>query len=376
MSNPLFLSQASCSDNDSIQTDGADTPGSLENFVENDDHATRPTKKRTFANISDAGSSDDAEAGIATKRRITKGVNGIELTPVHSDNLDDDGYTLPNAQLSIGRVPFETLITDSQELINNSQPAGQLPNAELPDEDVCGPEDLPKSDGKNFKIRRRYLFLTYPQCNIDKDKFLRLISECNYKFDRYIACREFHDDGTPHFHIVGDLGLNESKNAPQISNHKAFDIGGKNRGRADEPTWHPNIQPVISLDKSWHYINKLEKPGEEVFGNMSDPCLKNSAGMHKHNPYHSIIEAECTEEFMKAMKIHDPRALYANWSNVKSYAHDTFGHSDPQPEQWKPNFRNRQLPFTKIPIIEQWKKIFLDKIYKGRQVTLWIIGTQ
>jgi hypothetical protein len=227
----------------------------------------------------------------------------------------------------------------------------------------------------SFNFNRRYIFLTYSKCDLEKDQFLSLIAELNNKFERYIACREFHDDGTPHFHLLGDFGLDDKKNPPHIRRHDAFDIGGTRYGRAEFPKFHPNIAPVMKRDAAWHYVNKLEKPAETVFGDFQDPC-KAAQGITSNTFFHTAIDnAKSATDYLEAISEVIPHRVTNSWNNQVAFAEWKWGKTkkeDPQPNRWVAPRRQRK--FVDIPIVSLWKKMFIDRTYRGRQVSLWFIG--
>jgi hypothetical protein len=198
--------------------------------------------------------------------------NGIEVTQTNSQVTNSHPnpglqHILPGSQpLDIQNATPQSRSQQPSDTQYNNE---NVPQTDLPDDEICGDEELSEKDGKKLDKRCRYCFLTYPHCEIQIQKFEALIGEWNRKCKRYIGVREFYDDiydddmnfvskGIPHFHLLADLGVDEKKNAPHIRNHKAFHIGGSKHGRETLQIWHPNIQSLVSLDKSWYYINKLE----------------------------------------------------------------------------------------------------------------------
>jgi hypothetical protein len=60
--------------------------------------------------------------------------------------------------------------------------------------------------------------------------------------------------------------------------------------------------------------------------------------------------------------------------HMMSYANQKFKDKEGIAGQWEANFQGKVCNFVKIKEIEQWKKMFIEQKYKGRQTTLWIIG--
>jgi hypothetical protein len=180
-----------------------------------------------------------------------------------------------------------------------------------------------------------------------------------------------------HFHIILDLGVNSNGKLPTIKSCRPFDIGGKKNSCKDYPNYHPNIPTVCNLDNSWYHINKmddnnyLKEDGEEIFGDMTDPCSKGEAKMYKNNGWHDTVAAETKQESMDIIAKINPEKFILQNDTLESFADKRYGGIDSEPEVWVPDIPNPK-PFSKIPVLEQWKKMFMDRVHKGRQVPLWL----
>lgn len=95
-----------------------------------------------------------------------------------------------------------------------------------------------------FRIQGKNLFLTYPQCTLDKEflyTYLKDFQVGTEKPEKIVVAQEQHEDGNTHFHcFLGFLGRRD------ITNERLFDI----------QEFHPNIQKVRSLKKCLEYIIK------------------------------------------------------------------------------------------------------------------------
>lgn len=91
-----------------------------------------------------------------------------------------------------------------------------------------------------FKFDSTTFFLTYPQSDFENDAIIRELNAiCELAWAR--ACREEHEDGQPHTHVVGAF-----KRRFQSRNERVFDVSGR----------HPNIQSVRSIARALDYVSK------------------------------------------------------------------------------------------------------------------------
>lgn len=91
-----------------------------------------------------------------------------------------------------------------------------------------------------FKFDSQTFFLTYPQSDFDFDELVQALrTVCDLQWAR--VCRELHEDGQPHIHVVGRFTKRVQSRVVSL-----FDFAGR----------HPNIQPVRSIHKSLAYVAK------------------------------------------------------------------------------------------------------------------------
>nr|AFV46153.1 replication associated protein [Tomato leaf curl virus]ASW21278.1 replication associated protein [Tomato leaf curl virus] len=100
-----------------------------------------------------------------------------------------------------------------------------------------------------FKINAKNYFLTYPKCSLTKEEalsqFLNLQTPTSKKFIR--ICRELHEDGTPHLHV-----LIQFEGKFQCKNNRFFDLTSPTRSAH----FHPNIQGAKSSSDVKTYMEK------------------------------------------------------------------------------------------------------------------------
>jgi len=97
-------------------------------------------------------------------------------------------------------------------------------------------------------VDSQHFFLTYPQSDLDNqhviDEIIRILEGVDNELEWARCCKELHDDGQPHHHIVF-----KCKRRCQIRGQRGvrlWDINGR----------HPNIQSVRSVFKSLEYAAK------------------------------------------------------------------------------------------------------------------------
>ncbi|ABI63395.1 AC1 [Ageratum yellow vein Hualian virus-[Taiwan:Hsinchu:tom:2003]] len=102
---------------------------------------------------------------------------------------------------------------------------------------------------KRFLINAKNYFLTYPHCTLNKEEALSqikaLATPTNKLFIR--VCRELHEDGTPHLHI-----LIQFEGKFKCQNNRFFDLTSPSRSAH----FHPNIQGAKSSTDVKTYMEK------------------------------------------------------------------------------------------------------------------------
>ncbi len=103
-------------------------------------------------------------------------------------------------------------------------------------------EDVMPPPPSRFRLYSKHLFLTYPQCDVDKEiAMAAIISKLDP--DWAIVAREEHKDGTPHLHCIIVL-----KSRRDFRNHKILDsIVGK----------HGDYRSARDLVKVVSYVAKM-----------------------------------------------------------------------------------------------------------------------
>ncbi|AAL11519.1 replication-associated protein [Pepper leaf curl virus] len=102
---------------------------------------------------------------------------------------------------------------------------------------------------KKFRINAKNYFLTYPHCSLTKEEALSQIQAIETPTNKLFIriCRELHEDGTPHLHI-----LIQFEGKFQCKNPRFFDLTSPTRSAH----FHPNIQGAKSSTDVREYIAK------------------------------------------------------------------------------------------------------------------------
>lgn len=91
-----------------------------------------------------------------------------------------------------------------------------------------------------FSFDGEHVFLTYPQCPLERQQLLDFILRIEPNAE-YIVARERHDDGSPHLHAYVHFGRRR-----RFASERAFDVDG----------YHPNIQKPRNKRNVIEYCRK------------------------------------------------------------------------------------------------------------------------
>nr|ACV60535.1 AC1 protein [Tomato leaf curl Vietnam virus] len=100
-----------------------------------------------------------------------------------------------------------------------------------------------------FRINAKNYFLTYPHCSLTKKEALSQLKNLETPVNKLFIriCREFHEDGTPHLHV-----LIQFEGKFQCKNQRFFDLISPSRSAH----FHPNIQAAKSSTDVKSYMDK------------------------------------------------------------------------------------------------------------------------
>jgi len=112
---------------------------------------------------------------------------------------------------------------------------------------------------KAFRLQARDVFVTYPKCDVAKERLEEHLRRVFKDFAQAAICTEAHADGHPHLHAVVHL-------SKRCNLHSARTLDFHDgRGRI----FHGNYQPARSAASALHYV---EKGGDVLYcgGSMED----------------------------------------------------------------------------------------------------------
>lgn len=174
-----------------------------------------------------------------------------------------------------------------------------------------------------FQINARNFFVTYPQSTALPHglvhQHLTDFKEGNVVY----SCREPHEDGEFHHHAFVQFARRYN-----CRNERAFDI--EHEGRI----FHPNIQPVKSIQGSNTYIGKNRVT-------LGEPIA--TVGEERRNVYAELLgEATDARSFMQLAEERDTKNFVLNHDRLESFAAKRWGKWE-EPEE--PEFVN----FSNVP---------------------------
>nr|AHA82236.1 AC1 [Tomato leaf curl Karnataka virus] len=161
-----------------------------------------------------------------------------------------------------------------------------------------------------FKINAKNYFLTYPKCSLTKEEalsqLLNLQTPTSKKFIR--ICRELHEDGTPHLHV-----LIKFEGKFQCKNNRFFDLTSPTRSAH----FHPNIQGAKSSSDVKSY---MEKDGDVVDHGVFQIDGRSARGgcQSANDAYAEAINAGSKIEALNILREKAPKDYVLQFHNLNS----------------------------------------------------------
>lgn len=145
-------------------------------------------------------------------------------------------------------------------------------------------------ENKNFRFCAKNVFLTYPHCGLDLNKFM-------FNANKFLIAKELHQDGDPHIHCFLHF-----ENKINTYNQKYFDIEG----------YHPNIQSCRNPGNVMAYVRK----GGNFFTNMTEEEMKKGTLLGKRELLaEKILEHGLTKKLICECK----EVIFLNYENTKKW---------------------------------------------------------
>nr|UXO30738.1 replicase [Tomato leaf curl Karnataka virus] len=161
-----------------------------------------------------------------------------------------------------------------------------------------------------FKINAKNYFLTYPKCSLTKEEalsqLLNIQTPTSKKFIR--ICREVHEDGTPHLHV-----LIQFEGKFQCKNNRFFDLTSPTRSAH----FHPNIQGAKSSSDVKSY---MEKDGDVVDHGVFQIDGRSARGgcQSANDAYAEAINAGSKIEALNISREKAPKDYVLQFHNLNS----------------------------------------------------------
>nr|AUP47659.1 rep protein [Cotton leaf curl Kokhran virus] len=164
----------------------------------------------------------------------------------------------------------------------------------------------PKRNG----IYSKNYFITYPKCSLTKEEALsQLLNIQTPTSKKYIRiCRELHEDGTPHLHV-----LIQFEGKFKCQNMRFFDLVSPSRSAH----FHPNIQGAKSSSDVKSYI---EKDGDILdWGQFQIDGRSARGGQQTANDaYAAALNAGSKSEALRVIKEPAPKDFVLQFHNLNA----------------------------------------------------------
>nr|QQL13374.1 replication-associated protein [Malvaviscus yellow mosaic virus] len=213
---------------------------------------------------------------------------------------------------------------------------------------------MPRKPG--FPIHSKNYFLTYPQCSLSKEdcleQLLKLQAPTNKKYIK--ICRELHEDGNPHLHV-----LLQFEGKYRCTNPRYFDLINPHGSRQ----FHGDYQGAKCSSSVKEYVSK---DGDTLeWGNFQIDGRSARGGCQKANDsYAKAINSGSVGEALQVLKEEQPKDFVLQQHNLRSNLERIF-QKDPDP--WVPPFHLSS--FTNVPDeIQNWVNVNLGRGSAARPV--------
>lgn len=189
---------------------------------------------------------------------------------------------------------------------------------------------------ERFEFHARRYFLTYPQCELEKERARELLGGIFGGPFRYIIGRETHQDGAHHLHAYLEFD-----NPKRVRRCDYFDIDGH----------HPNIQTVRHPIQCQEYCTK---EGDYIT-NMEVGRVRRTYG-------EILASSSSTAEFLVEMEASHARDLVLNFKRINDFAN----------ERWPLEPDNRlvlqEVTFSIPDDLNEWYQQWVTADENGKRV--------
>nr|AFP89695.1 Rep protein [Tomato leaf curl Taiwan virus] len=161
-----------------------------------------------------------------------------------------------------------------------------------------------------FRINAKNYFLTYPHCSLTKEEALSQIQALQTPTKKLFirVCKELHEDGTPHLHI-----LIQFEGKFQCKNNRFFDLTSPTRSAH----FHPNIQGAKSSTDVKTY---MEKDGDVLDHGIFQVDGRSTRGgcQSANDAYAEAINSGSKAEALNILREKAPKDFVLQFHNLNS----------------------------------------------------------
>ena len=135
----------------------------------------------------------------------------------------------------------------------------------------------------NFRLQSKKLFLTYPQCNIDKEIALDLLKGILTPFDPsyIVVSSELHEDGHPHLHALAVLNKKYDSRQPTCLDLTcpATDVvsHGNYQGARDAKSVHQYVTKDDNFIEHGNFSHGNKRTRDEAFSEALSAASREEA---------------------------------------------------------------------------------------------------
>nr|APX61403.1 AC1 [Tomato yellow leaf curl Thailand virus]APX61411.1 AC1 [Tomato yellow leaf curl Thailand virus] len=215
-----------------------------------------------------------------------------------------------------------------------------------------------------FRINAKNYFLTYPHCSLTKEEALSQIQALETPTNKLFIriCRELHEDGTPHLHV-----LIQFEGKFQCKNQRFFDLTSPTRSAH----FHPNIQGAKSSTDVKTY---MEKDGDVLDHGIFQIDGRSARGgcQSANDAYAEAINSGSKAAALNILKEKAPKDFVLQFHNLNSNLDRIF---TPPIEEYISPFSYSS--FDQVPEeLEEWARhnVLIDAARPLRPMSIVIEG--
>jgi hypothetical protein len=224
--------------------------------------------------------------------------------------------------------------------------------------------DARAGESGKFRVTHSALLVTWSQSRIEDEKeFHRQLVELMPTGTEIYGCRERHEDGHPHYHVV--LRFEKRQNWRNARPHFYMRLPN---GEVDTTAIRISLPETFQrqsafLENTQNYCEKVEDSA--MFGQR----IALPAETLKRKYEEVLEETDFHEAKRKLMRI-DPVGFVKHYPALMQFLN---GEKLRNEASWVSELED-PLPWNVPPVLEEWKQKYVDVRCKGRPIPLILIG--